>query len=195
MSQPLPTDRSLYEFLLQVDHDLALKVRSQGCPCGGRLDSAHYLRSPRGLPAGLGDEHRRRLSFCCAREGCRKRTTPPSVRFLGRRVYAGAVMVLVSAMQQGLSARRASMLTGLLNVSRRTLRRWRRWWQDELPASAFWTGLRGLLMPPPDTSSLPSSLLAQFLADGLAGRLYCTLRLLRSAGATGEFGAGYARVR
>jgi hypothetical protein len=41
------------------------------------------------------------LSLCCSRDGCRRRMTPPSVRFLGRRVYLGAVLVLVSAMQQG----------------------------------------------------------------------------------------------
>jgi hypothetical protein len=27
-----------------------------------------------------------RFSFCCAVGGCRKRTTPPSLRFLGRKV-------------------------------------------------------------------------------------------------------------
>ncbi|NLS97786.1 MAG: hypothetical protein GXX96_37065 [Planctomycetaceae bacterium] len=35
------------------------------------------------------------------RDGCRKRTTPLSVRFLGRKVYLGAVVVLVAAMRQG----------------------------------------------------------------------------------------------
>ncbi|MFL9910491.1 hypothetical protein [Paraburkholderia sp. RL17-337-BIB-A] len=34
-----------------------------------------------------------RHSVCCA--GCRRRTTPVSVRFLGRRVYAAAIMVTV----------------------------------------------------------------------------------------------------
>jgi hypothetical protein len=36
----------------------------------------------------------RRTSFCCHRDGCRERATPPSVVFLGRRVYAGAAVVL-----------------------------------------------------------------------------------------------------
>ena len=39
----------------------------------------------------------RRFSLCCGREGCRHRATPPSVRFLGRRVYVGAVVIVASA--------------------------------------------------------------------------------------------------
>jgi len=31
-----------------------------------------------------------RFSFCCARDGCRTRKTPPSFRFLGRKVYLAA---------------------------------------------------------------------------------------------------------
>ena len=46
-----------------------------------------------------------RLSFCSARDGCRKRATPPSVRFLGRKVFLGAVVVLVAAMRHRASPR------------------------------------------------------------------------------------------
>jgi hypothetical protein len=40
----------------------------------------------------------RRFSLCCGREGCRRRATPPSVRFLGRRVYVGAVVIVASVL-------------------------------------------------------------------------------------------------
>jgi hypothetical protein len=43
------------------------------------------------------------------------------VRFLGRRVYLGAVVVLVTAMQAGITPARAQHLHDLLGVSRRTL--------------------------------------------------------------------------
>ena len=36
----------------------------------------------------------RRFSLCCGRDGCRHRATPPSVRFLGGRVYVGAVVIV-----------------------------------------------------------------------------------------------------
>ncbi len=69
-----------------------------------------------------------RFSLCCAREGCRRRHTPPSVRFMGRRVYAGLVVVLVSAMIHGLKPERVQLLREALGIDRRTLERWRQWW-------------------------------------------------------------------
>ena len=82
----LSQDTRLYDYLLAIDHELAGHARRVGCPrCGGRLDSATYPRKPRGGASRFGAEHSRRLRFCCA--ACHKRVTPPSVRFLGRRVY------------------------------------------------------------------------------------------------------------
>ena len=85
----------------QSTEDLAETTRKQGCPCGGRLHSANYPRKPRGTPRHLPEAYRLRLSFCCDRDGCRKRVTPPSVRFLGRKVYLAAIVILISAMRQG----------------------------------------------------------------------------------------------
>ena len=65
-----------------------------------------HLRKPRGRPAGLGDEHDWRFSFCCARDGCRTRKTPPSLRFLGRKVYLAAMVVLIAIMREGATAAR-----------------------------------------------------------------------------------------
>ena len=79
-----------WSFLLSIDRDLADSTRQQGCSCGGRLHCANYPRAPRGGPDHLPEEYRCRFSFCCDRDGCRKRMTPPSVRFLGRKVYLSA---------------------------------------------------------------------------------------------------------
>src|SRR6266568_3714215 len=83
-------DRSLLRF----DDDLAEQARQSGCGCGGKLHSARYPRKPRGVPEELQEDYSRRRSFCCAEEGCRKRTTPASFRFLSRRVYVAAVVIL-----------------------------------------------------------------------------------------------------
>jgi len=80
--------------LLLFDRDLAEGYRLEGCPCGGSLHRAAYVRKPRGVPWGLPEGFCIRESFCCSREGCRRRLTPPSLRFLGRRVYLGAVVVV-----------------------------------------------------------------------------------------------------
>ena len=95
MCPTLLQDSRLYRFLITIDQEFADEARSEGCACGGPVHQANYDRKPRGGPSDLGPEYGKRLSWCCAREGCRKRKTPPSVRFLGRRVYLGAVVLLV----------------------------------------------------------------------------------------------------
>ncbi len=66
-----------------------------------------YPRKPRGVARRVVDDSiGTRLSFCCAREGCRRRHTPASVRFLCRRVFLGAVVVLVTALSSGLTGKR-----------------------------------------------------------------------------------------
>ena len=56
-----------------------------------------YGRKPRGLPDGIdpGPVLPVRFSFCCSVDGCRRRHTPPSVRFLGRKVYLSVMVVLL----------------------------------------------------------------------------------------------------
>lgn len=109
MCQRLLGNASLFELLLKIDDELAEETRESGCPhCGSGLHRAGYERKPRGGPAGLGERFNRRSSFCCGQDGCRRRATPPSVRFLGRRVYLGAVVVLLSALHHGVTVRRLS---------------------------------------------------------------------------------------
>ena len=124
MYHDLLRDASFWLFLFSVDQDLAETARQKACPCGGRLHCANYPRKPRGGPDDLPEEYRYRLSFCCDRDGCRKRVTPPSVRFLGRKVYLGAVVILVAAMRQGPSPRRVRELSDLFGADRRTIARW-----------------------------------------------------------------------
>lgn len=50
--------------------------------------------------AELHEEHCWRLSLCCAREWCRRRTRPPSCLFMGRRVYLMAAITASSALRQ-----------------------------------------------------------------------------------------------
>ncbi len=104
---------------------------------------------------GLPDEYDSRFSFCCDTEGCRRRHTPPSLRFLGRRVYLGAVVVLATAMQQGATPARASRLCELIGVSPRTLARWREWWKRAFVESAFWKSGKAFFSPPADESGFP----------------------------------------
>ena len=163
MYQTILNEASFYRQLVKFDEDLAEQARQMGCACGGKLHSARYPRKPRGVPEELEKDYSKRWSFCCAEEGCRKRTTPGSFRFLSRRVYVATVVVLVSALRNGASADRVARLGATVGeISRRTLERWRRWWLEEFPRTAFWRGLSGRFAWPVDSGALPLSLLESF---------------------------------
>jgi len=138
MYHDLPRTARFWWFLFAIDQDLANAIRKNGCSCGGRLHSADYLRNPRGIRGQLPECLRIRLSFCCDRDGCRKRVTPPSVRFLGRKVYLGVIVILISAMRQGPSPRRVRELSARFGVDRQTIARWQVFWREHFPQSHFW---------------------------------------------------------
>ena len=177
MCHKILQDTRLYAVLLQLDTDLAAEARAGGCECGGVLHAAYYPRKPRGGPTGLDPAYDRRFSFCCDQEGCRGRVTPPSVRFLGRKVYLGAVVVLISAMLNGPTPRRVAALRALLGISERTLRRWSVWWRTAFAESAFWKAAAGRFATPPATGALPQSLLDRFVGDD-RDRLVAALRFV-----------------
>jgi hypothetical protein len=165
MSCSILTDPRLYVTLLQIDLSLAEEVKQKRCRhCSGRLDRARYPRKPR-APISLGREHHFRESFCCAEEGCRCRTTPPSVRFLGRRVYVALVVVLTTASSRSFNAACVQKLVEQLGVDRATLRRWQAWWRETVPDTSFWKTGRSRFMPPVDETQLPGSLVDAFGAD------------------------------
>jgi hypothetical protein len=158
-------NEKVYQFLEKVDEDLAFKAGSEGCEhCGGRLHRADYERKPRGGPAWD-----KRYSLCCSREGCRKRKTPASVRFLGRKVYAGIVVVVVTAMVHGANESRLKRLRQELPIDRRTLKRWREWWAETFVQSAFWKAMRGRFRRPIDPGQMPLGLVEAFDAEQRGG--------------------------
>ena len=162
MYHDLPSTASFWSFLFTIDQDLAEKTRKQGCPCGGRLHCANYPRQPRGDDDQLPKPQRIRLSFCCDRDGCRKRVTPPSVRFLGRKVFLAVAVILISAMRQGPTPRRLRELSKHFHVDRRTIARWQVFWRDHFPRTSFWKVARARLEPVVKIASLPYSLLDAF---------------------------------
>ena len=162
MYHKLPGDATFWVFLFAIDQDLAQSVRAKACPCGGRLHVANYPRKPRGVDH-LPEDYNRRFSFCCGRDGCRKRVTPPSVRFLGRKVYLFAVVVLVSAMRQGPTPRRVRVLSETFGADRRTIARWQVFWREHFPQMSFWKSARGRLPATAAIVILPRALVEAFL--------------------------------
>ena len=166
--------------LLGMDLELAAAARAAGCACGGRLHQGNFARKPRGGPEGLDNVHRIRLSFYCGREGCRKRKTPASVRFLGRRVYWGVVVVIGAAFEGGVTAKRVRGLAELIGhpIDRRTLRRWVSWWREGLPKSRTWKVMKGLFSRSVEPGRLPVSLLEMMAGPDAVTRVTGVLELL-----------------
>jgi hypothetical protein len=176
MCRAVLQDPAFFKFLLCIDQDQAAAVRARGCAwCGGPLHVGDFERKPRG-PLRDAMVSTIRLSFCCGH--CRLRCMPASVRFLGRRVYWGAVVLLATALCSGLSLRRGRQLTQQLNVPVLTLLRWRQWWLNEFTRTAVWQELRGKLLPPLAASELPAGLLQRVVAVDAPTTMAMILRWL-----------------
>lgn len=176
MYTTLLADATLFEALLAVDRDLAVTAQASGCLiCGGRLHHSDYPRKPRGGPVALGCDYDRRTSFCCA--ACRKRLTPMSVRFLGRKVYLGVVVLLACVLRQGPTPWRVARLREHLGVSADTLRRWHHWWRDAFVHTPFWKTARARFAPVMAEDGLPQTLVERF-SGGAFAQVVATLRML-----------------
>ena len=166
-------DPAFFHFLSRIDEEFAAATRLGRCPgCEGPLHVADFPRKPRGCPAAVREDYSWRLSFTCGR--CDARATSPSVRFIGRRVYLSVVLMLFSP--PGSSSSQA--LCDLLSIPARTLRRWRRWWQEDFPRTSFWQSVRERFMPPVLSAQLPLSLLQRFDAGEMTDRLAQALRFI-----------------
>jgi hypothetical protein len=86
------------------------------------------------------------------------------LRFLGRRVYLEAVVLLASV--RALTEPTLRAARAVSGVAVRTLRRWGSWWTGVFPTLGVWTVLRGRFVPPPpNEAELPKSLLDRLAAS------------------------------
>jgi hypothetical protein len=157
-----------------LDQAIARRVAASRCPvCGGPLHTGNFPRKPRGaLIAPEGEAFVVRFSFCCGREGCRKRATPPSLRFLGRRVYLGVVVIVASLVSEALGAAGAKV-TG---VPRRTTRRWLAWWRGPFLATEVLVAIRARLVGV-DVGGVPRSIVER-LPGTASEQIHTMLHLL-----------------
>lgn len=164
-------DPAFFHFLTRIDEEFASATRLGRCPdCAGPLHVADFPRKPRGCPASVREDYSWRLSFTCGR--CDGRSTSPSVRFAGRRVYLAVVLMLASPPRSS----SGQALCALLSIPARTLKRWRTWWRKDFPLTSFWQSMRERFLPPVLTERLPQSLLDRFDAGQMSDRLMQLLR-------------------
>jgi hypothetical protein len=166
-------DPAFFRLLTRIDAEFAAKTRQSRCSeCAGPLHSADFPRKPRGCPPSVREEYSWRLSFTCG--WCDTRSTPVSVRFLGRRVYVAMALMLVSPP----AGSAAGALAQQLSVPARTVRRWCNWWQNDFQRTGFWQSVRERFVPQVAAETLPQSLLARFRGPTSRERLIQLLRFV-----------------
>jgi hypothetical protein len=132
-------DASFYSLQIEIDKKTASAMREKGCPCGGGLNVANFQRKTRGVPESIEAKFNLRFSFCCNKEGCRKRKTPPTVRFAGRKLWAAQLVLILSG---DCSSQTEKCFKQKFGASSRVIRQWRHWWAQIFSQSKFWTKSR-----------------------------------------------------
>ena len=95
--------------------------------------------------------------------------SPASLRFLGRRVYVAAIVVLIAILKHGATDARLARLSDVASVDHRTIARWRHWWRDASHAADARSG--GDRRVPGSChrsirDRLPVALIERFTGDG-----------------------------
>jgi len=181
MSQHVVLGYSFLYYLYYFDQLIAEDVKSSGCQhCGSPLHNAHYSRKPRGIPrhCELVSLFSTRFSFCCSQRECRKRHTPASVRFLGRRVYVALIFMLVSSdistayQKENIKPSRAEPAKP---VSKQTQHRWLSWWGKTFKQSSKWRYLKGFYQ---QATQLPRDWFLAIRGQSFVDKCLCLLKHL-----------------
>lgn len=123
-----------------------------------------------------------RFSFCCAKEGCRRRVTPRSLRFLDRKVFFTVIVLLVPVLRDGPTPARMRRLCERFQVSERTVRRWVRFWRETFTSSRTWQAARRFFANPVRTDAMPASLVDAFShMSNMRDRMVAVLKVVVGA--------------
>jgi len=156
---------NLFRLLHLIDIDLAKQQQLAGCPfCGGPLHHSNYERKPRGGPETLPEDICVRLSFCCGKGNCRRRTLPASTLFMDQRVYfRGVILIILTLRQKFPRENSKAQLMRRFGVSRKTINRWQGFFRDTFPFGTLWQRLRGVISTDVSNNELPGELVVYFI--------------------------------
>lgn len=168
----------LFSLLYRIDQDIAKQHRKKACSyCSGPLHQANYRRKPRGGPDNLPEEYMIRHSLCCGREGCRRRSLPPSCLFMDRRVYWRVVIfVLMTLRQKRVRGSSIKTLIEIFKINRKTLFRWKAYFQEVFPHTDRWQTIRGKISAIVENISLPADFVHYCIdnaASPMRGLIHC----------------------
>lgn len=156
---------SFFGVLYRIDVEFYQEMRCRGCViCGGPLYNGFYERKARGSPVPIPEQYDKRMSMYCGH--CYKRHLPQSCLYMGRRVYWGAVMLLVVTFrQQRLTGFTAQKIREKHGITSNTLRRWMSYYRDEFIHSTGWKAICGRLKADVVSAEQPCALVAHFVAS------------------------------
>lgn len=172
--------KAIFHSVLNViDRDLMDQAKKEGCSfCKNTLHQANYPRSPAGMPSEFRVHYDARLSLCC--NSCRKRTTPPSVRFFGRRWFPAPIFIFICILQCGINERRLAQIKKHfgITVSESTWKRWRRFWREAFMTTKFWQREKGILPAIVKTNQNITRVLFDLFNGNLEEKMRLLLRFL-----------------
>lgn len=168
----------LFSLLYRIDQDIAKQHRKKACSyCSGPLHQASYRRKPRGGPDNLPEEYLIRQSLCCGREGCRRRSLPPSCLFMDRRVYwTVVILVLMTLRQKRVRGSSIKTLIEIFKINRKTLFRWKVYFQEVFPLTDRWQTIRGKISAIVENISLPADFVHYCIDNAVSpmrGLIHC----------------------
>jgi len=158
---------------------IAKVAHAKACSyCGEKLNWGNYLRSGHGLPERAPTEALVRFSLCCSNPDCRKRVTPDSVRFIFGKCYSNPLILLASALVNGMTPSCIKIFMKAWGVSRQTVARWMQWWDNHFKTYAYWRASKGRFLPGFDDSKLALGLIESFDASDPQETLMLVLKFL-----------------
>lgn len=161
----------------ELDRVIASEFHKKPCQnCGGKLNWANYHRKPRGVQ-GDDEKHTLCFSLCCGQDGCRKRTSIPSLRFFGRRVYSSKIFFSISSLSKiATSRKKLERLSNFFNVPVKTIKNWLKWWNNDFINSKAWMIIKGFLVSQPNGVDILSHLYKR-MPHSSYGKIYSLQRL------------------
>lgn len=158
-------EATFWLLLSKIDEKIARFYHQIPCIyCTKKMYWGNYPRKPRGIPSIAEDFFAFRYSHCCS--GCRKRRTPPSARFLGRRVYV-AIFVMMFFYPDTDDDHSELLNSMSIGMDLMTPVRWSAWWSIDIPVSCIWKKICGPLGVNTNNEFLPHFISHQFANNNI----------------------------
>ena len=142
--QEIIKSKLFFQLLFEIDKDSSEQLKKTLSPCcGSSLHVGHYPRKVKGIDDCEG-EQQIKFSFNCSK--CRHRVNPPSLRFFNRIIFASSFFILISSLLNN-NDYDLKLASKKFSIDIRTLKKWKKWWNNIFPATVLYKKLRAFFLP------------------------------------------------